>query len=133
MSSTSWRPMSLTVSYVEYRSLVERLGDRAGDFWSIYSHSFHYDDLRPMRLLKIPLGELPQVRPGIWSYSILGSQMPLDRLYTPSRPAALVYTSVSCLPSSRTTSIELIYGKRSSALRANGEHVRKIVVLETNV
>lgn len=31
----------------------------------MYSHSFQFDDLRPTRLLKIPLGELPQVRPGI--------------------------------------------------------------------
>jgi hypothetical protein len=55
----------LTVSFVEYRSLVERLGDRASDFWSMYSQSFNYDALQPMRLLKIPLGELPQVGPGI--------------------------------------------------------------------
>ena len=55
---------------------------------------------------------------------MLGSQMPSDRLYPPSRPAALVYTSVSCLTSSRTTGIKLIYGKRENALRANGEHIR---------
>jgi len=51
--------------FVEYRTLVDRLGDRASDFWSIYTNFFTYDALRPMRLLQLPLGELPQVRPWI--------------------------------------------------------------------
>ncbi|KAH9164213.1 HlyB/MsbA family ABC transporter [Lactarius sanguifluus] len=45
----------------EYRGLVDRLGDRASDFWSIYTNSFTYDALQPMRLLRLPLGELPQI------------------------------------------------------------------------
>jgi hypothetical protein len=60
--------------------------------------------------------------------------MPSDRLYPPSRPAALVYTGVSCLPSSRATSIVLIYVKRENrSLDANGEHVRSMVGPETTV
>ena len=56
---------------VEYRRLVDKLGDRASDFWSIYDKSFSYDAyaLRPMRLIRIPLSELPQVRPWIWYLS----------------------------------------------------------------
>lgn len=54
--------MGLTDSSVEYRGLVNRLGDRASDFWSTYTNSLTYD-LQPKRLLRLPLGELPQVRP----------------------------------------------------------------------
>jgi hypothetical protein len=57
--------VGLTDSSVEYRSLVNRLGDRASDFYSIYTKTFAYDAFRPMRLLRLPLGELPQVRPWI--------------------------------------------------------------------
>lgn len=57
--------VGLTDFVAEYRILVDRLEDRASDFWSIYTNSFTYDAIQPMRLLGIPLGELPRVRPWI--------------------------------------------------------------------
>ena len=68
--------MGLADSSVEYRILVNRLGDRASDFFSAYTNSFTYDALRPMRLLRLPLGELPQVRPWIDIVSHLGLRCP---------------------------------------------------------
>lgn len=47
---------------VEYRSLVDRLGNRASDFWSTYIDACGDPAYQPMRLLKLPLSELPQVR-----------------------------------------------------------------------
>ncbi|KAI0288520.1 HlyB/MsbA family ABC transporter [Russula brevipes] len=45
----------------EYHSLATRVGTRAGDFWSLYFDS-HDDRLfRPLRLLMIPLCELPLI------------------------------------------------------------------------
>ena len=125
--------VGLADSYVEYRSLVNRLGDRASDFYSVYTNSFTYDALRPMRLLRLPLGELPQVRLWIGLCFTLGSQMLSDRLYPPGRSATFVDTGVSCFPSSRATSIKLIYGKCELSPNANGGHVRSMVGPEATV
>jgi hypothetical protein len=46
----------------EYRNLVDRLGSGASDFWSAYADTLASHAFRPMRLLKLPLSELPQVR-----------------------------------------------------------------------
>jgi hypothetical protein len=51
-----------TDTHSEYRNLVDRLGSRASDFWSAYADTFADRAFRPMRLLKLPLNELPQVR-----------------------------------------------------------------------
>jgi hypothetical protein len=50
-----------TDSLPEYRSLVDRLGNRANDFWSAHADTFIDHAFQPMRLLQIPLSELPQV------------------------------------------------------------------------
>jgi hypothetical protein len=49
----------------EYCSLADRLGGHANDFWSIYFSSItrRYHTFEPIHLLKVPLEELPQVRP----------------------------------------------------------------------
>jgi hypothetical protein len=49
----------------EYCSLADRLGGHANDFWAIYfsSISRRYRTFEPIRLLKFPLEELPQVGP----------------------------------------------------------------------
>jgi hypothetical protein len=48
--------------FVEYRNLVDRLGNRATDFWSAYFDHTTERVFQPMRLLRISLMELPQVR-----------------------------------------------------------------------
>jgi len=48
--------------FLEYTNLVERLGNRGSDFWSAYMHHQRDRDFRPVRLLKLPLVELPQAR-----------------------------------------------------------------------
>ena len=48
---------------VEYRNLVDRLGNRASDFWSTYIDAYNNRVIQPVRLLILPLSELPQVRP----------------------------------------------------------------------
>ena len=54
--------MGHTDALPEYRNLVDRLGNRASDFWSAHADTFADRAFRPMRLLKLPLSELPQVR-----------------------------------------------------------------------
>ncbi|KAI0301013.1 HlyB/MsbA family ABC transporter, partial [Multifurca ochricompacta] len=46
---------------VEYRKLVDRLGNRASDFWSVYTDTRSDRVFQPMRLLRLPLNELPQI------------------------------------------------------------------------
>lgn len=48
--------------FVEYSNLVDRLGNRANDFWTERLHSHRSHIFQPMRLLKLPLTELPQAR-----------------------------------------------------------------------
>lgn len=48
--------------FLEYSNLVKRLGNRASDFWSAYMHNQRDRVFRPVRLLKLPLIELPQAR-----------------------------------------------------------------------
>lgn len=48
--------------FLEYGNLVERLGNRASDFWSAYTHHQRDRTFHPVRLLKLPLVELPQAR-----------------------------------------------------------------------
>lgn len=45
----------------EYCSLANRLGNRARDFWSAYFVSSRYQNFEPLRLLMVPLSELPQI------------------------------------------------------------------------
>ncbi|KAH9030697.1 hypothetical protein EDB85DRAFT_1891504 [Lactarius pseudohatsudake] len=45
----------------EYRSLADRLRDRVKDFWSAYSSSRRNVDFAPIRLLRVPIQELPQI------------------------------------------------------------------------
>ncbi|KAI9437632.1 HlyB/MsbA family ABC transporter [Lactarius indigo] len=45
----------------EYRSLADRLGDRANDFWTAYLSYVRTPTLEPMSLLRVPLKELPQI------------------------------------------------------------------------
>ena len=47
--------------FLEYSNLVERLGNRASDFWSAYMQNMRDRVFLPVRLLKLPLIELPQV------------------------------------------------------------------------
>jgi hypothetical protein len=49
----------------EYCSSADRLGSNAKDFWSIYfsSTAQRSESFEPAQLLRIPLEELPQVRP----------------------------------------------------------------------
>jgi hypothetical protein len=48
--------------FVEYHNLVDRLGDSASDFWSAYVEAYNDRVFQPVRLLKLPMNELPQVR-----------------------------------------------------------------------
>ncbi|KAI0301012.1 HlyB/MsbA family ABC transporter [Multifurca ochricompacta] len=45
----------------EYRGLADRLGSHANDFWSTYMDAYSDRNFQPVRLLKLPLGELPQI------------------------------------------------------------------------
>ncbi|KAI0288518.1 HlyB/MsbA family ABC transporter [Russula brevipes] len=45
----------------EYRNLVDRLGNHASDFWSVYTDSHGDRAFRPVHLLQLPLTELPQI------------------------------------------------------------------------
>ncbi|KAI9452208.1 P-loop containing nucleoside triphosphate hydrolase protein, partial [Lactarius psammicola] len=45
----------------EYRSLAERLGSRANDFWSAYFSYMRNPTFEPIHLLRVPLKELPQI------------------------------------------------------------------------
>ncbi|KAI0267129.1 HlyB/MsbA family ABC transporter [Gloeopeniophorella convolvens] len=45
----------------EYSTLVDRLGSRANDFWTAWGESVSDGAFRPIRLLKLPLNELPQI------------------------------------------------------------------------
>ncbi|KAI0297906.1 HlyB/MsbA family ABC transporter [Russula brevipes] len=45
----------------EYHSLATRVGTRAGSFWSLYFDSYNDQLFRPLRLLLIPLNELPLI------------------------------------------------------------------------
>jgi len=45
----------------EYRNLVDRLGNCASDFWSTYIDACGDRVYQPVRLLKLPLSELPQI------------------------------------------------------------------------
>ena len=54
--------MGHTDFIVEYRNLVDRLGGRARDFWSAYIETCGDRAYQPVRFLKLPLIELPQVR-----------------------------------------------------------------------
>ena len=58
-----WR--GITDLSVEYCSLAERLGSRADSdhFWAAYMSSMKYPSFEPIHLLRLPLNELPQVRP----------------------------------------------------------------------
>ena len=47
----------------EYCTLADRLGSRAEDFWASYMTYRRYPIFDPIRLLRIPLKELPLVRP----------------------------------------------------------------------
>ena len=51
-----------TNRFVEYRNLVDRLGNRASDFWSAYTDAYYDRVIQPVQLLILPLSELPQVR-----------------------------------------------------------------------
>jgi hypothetical protein len=55
-----WR--GITDLSAEYCSLADRLGSRANNFWAAYLSSLKYPSF-PIRLLTVPLNELPQVRP----------------------------------------------------------------------
>ena len=52
-----------TDRFVEYRNLVDRLGNHASDFWSAYENAYADSVVRLVSLLTLPLSELPQVRP----------------------------------------------------------------------
>ncbi|KAH8993526.1 HlyB/MsbA family ABC transporter [Lactarius akahatsu] len=45
----------------EYRSLADRLGGRANDFWTAYFSYVRTPTLEPISLLRVPLKELPQI------------------------------------------------------------------------
>ncbi|KAI9507419.1 HlyB/MsbA family ABC transporter [Russula earlei] len=45
----------------EYSNLVDRLGDSASDFWSAYMSRQSDRSFHPVRLLRLPLSELPQI------------------------------------------------------------------------
>ena len=47
----------------EYCSLADRLASRANEFWTAYYASWRCPTFKPIHLLKVPLQELPQVRP----------------------------------------------------------------------
>lgn len=82
---------------------------------------------RPVRLLKLPLVELPQAR--VFhdrSFAYVESNVASDRLYASSGPAAVVDTGLTGLSPSCATNIKLVYGQRRDAPRPNAEHIRAI-------
>ena len=52
---------TLLTRLVEYRSLVSRVGHIAGDFWTDFYDSHNDNPFRPVRIILIPLCELPLV------------------------------------------------------------------------
>jgi hypothetical protein len=46
----------------EYRGLASRIGNVAGDFWTLYTDYYDGRQFRPLRMIWIPLCELPLVR-----------------------------------------------------------------------
>ena len=59
---TSNGEAELTLS-TEYCSLADRLAEHANVFWAAYFNSMRSPTFKPIHLLKVPLQELPQVRP----------------------------------------------------------------------
>jgi hypothetical protein len=76
--SFRWRGIA-NVS-AEYCSLADRLGSRAIDFWSAYISYLRYPTFEPISLLRVPLEELPQVRP--YMYPAFSNLMSLQIIFT---------------------------------------------------
>ena len=79
----------LTLS-TEYCSLADRLGGRATEFWAAYYYPMRYLPFKHAHLLKVPLQELPQVRPLMFPvFSNLISFQIIFTLQVVKKPASI--------------------------------------------
>ena len=86
---TSDGEAALTLS-TEYCSLADRLRGRASEFWAAYYNPRRYPTFKPIRLLKVPLQELPQVRPLMCpAFSSLMSFQIIFTLQVVKKPASI--------------------------------------------
>jgi hypothetical protein len=54
-------PETLLTRLAEYRNLASRVGPITGDFWTVFYESQNDNLFRPVRIVLIPLCELPLV------------------------------------------------------------------------
>ena len=86
---TSNGEAELTLS-TEYCSLADRVAGRANVFWAAYFTSMRSPTFKPIHLLKVPLQELPQVRPLTCStFSRLMSLQIIFTLQIVKKPASI--------------------------------------------
>ena len=74
----------------EYCSLADRLRGRATEFWAAYYYPMRYLPFKHTHLLKVPLQELPQVRPLMFpAFSSLISFQIIFTLQVVKKPASI--------------------------------------------
>ena len=107
---------SFALSYfTEYRTLSDRVGRHATDFWTSYFDTWSDGAFRPIRLLNLPMSELPQVRVhrNIF-FCTIRSQVTSGHFCSSSSPATIIDPCLPRVPSSDERRFENVHDKHQN-------------------